>query len=543
MKLREIIAITESGSSAAGTEFVVTNPSTDEFSFTASNCVTTPQRIERVRITTDLVVERFVESGWQSWSTVRPTTPGDARPERSDAPRWFRHQMLADGAAAGLALSADTMLLHEGGVLGSLDLAGPPVTFRIEADGSVFIDVLLDGIILEPGATRDLASIATLEGDPSALYSGWAETSGVRAGRRPSRPAPLGWCSWYQYFTEVTANDIRTNTALAAQHGLELIQIDDGWQASIGEWGSTNERFGTPIEGLAAEIQDAGMSAGIWTAPFLAIEGGPLATNRPEWLVTNEAGTPRTAMVHGLWGGRVFALDTSRLDVQDHLIATYRNLRNLGFTYFKIDFLHAGAVPGSRATSGTATRFDALRQGLEAIRTGIGDDAYLLGCGCPLGAGVGIVDAMRVSEDVAPHWEPGAHFAGWPESSVGTMNAVEQSIRRSPLHRRWFSNDPDCALLRPVETTLTSQQRRVLAETVTGTGGFTMVSDDLSTYSPVEWDILAAMDQQRTLVDTPLELIDPLSKTSLSVAGENHYLSVDLVTPTSSLSVVPSKDR
>ena len=33
-----------------------------------------------------------------------------------------------------------------------------------------------------------------------------------------------------------------------------------------------------------------------------------------------------------------------------------------------------------------------------------GDDAFLLGCGCPLGPAVGVVDAMRIGADVTPYW-------------------------------------------------------------------------------------------------------------------------------------------
>ena len=43
-----------------------------------------------------------------------------------------------------------------------------------------------------------------------------------------------------------------------------------------------------------------------------------------------------------------------------------------------------------------------MRAGYDAIRRGAGDDAFLLGCGAPLGPRVGVVDGMRIGADVAP---------------------------------------------------------------------------------------------------------------------------------------------
>ena len=40
------------------------------------------------------------------------------------------------------------------------------------------------------------------------------------------------------------------------------------------------------------------------------------------------------------------------------------------------------------------------------MREAAGEDVTLLGCGCPLGAAVGHVDAMRASADAGPSWLP-----------------------------------------------------------------------------------------------------------------------------------------
>lgn len=489
--------------------------------------------LRRVVIATDLEVDRFVEHGWQSWSTALPRRASEIDAGRGTAPRWLRDEMLTEGDLAGTAGAGDLFLAHEGGVVGSLDPTGAPLSCRVRPDGSVELAFDVDGLVIAEGEEVELGGIIDLEGRPGPALSEWATRSA--AGRaRPGRPQPLGWCSWYQYFTKVTAAEIEANLELAARHGLELVQIDDGWQPSIGEWRGTADRFGGSMASLADKIRGRGLSAGVWTAPFLALEGSPLALARPEWILRDEQGRPRRVMHHGDWGGWVWALDTSRDDVLEHLGGQFRELRSLGFDYFKIDFLYAAAMPGQRSGQPMA-RHEALRRGLEAIRDAIGEDAYLLGCGCPLGAAVGIVDACRVSEDVAPFWAPRLHFPSWPECSVATANAVEQSLRRAPLHRRFFSADPDCALLRPSDTELSAEERRVLAEVVVGTGGFTVVSDDLSLYGPAEWELLAEMGEQRGVVDAPLELVDPLADSHLELRGPSHRLEVDLSTPRSTL--------
>jgi alpha-galactosidase len=210
------------------------------------------------------------------------------------------------------------------------------------------------------------------------------------------------------------------------------------------------------------------------------------------------------------WGGWALALDTTHPGVLDHLTATFAALAAQGFDYHKVDFLYAAALPGRRHDP-AMTRAQALRAGLAAVREGIGDDAFLLGCGCPFAPAVGLVEAMRVSPDVAPWWAPQRIRPGMEEASSCARQAVVTSLLRAPLHRRLWINDNDCLLLRPSGTGLEPWQRRVLAAAVAGGGGFTLVSDDLSLYGPDEWALLESVVAAAPAGDTPLDLIDPFA--------------------------------
>ena len=503
------------------------------FKITLRSLVEYPVLLDRVIATFAGEMQTVLEHGWQSWSTVRSARPSDIRPERGDAPRWFRGEMLADRDGAGTLVTVDTFCLTDTYVLGALTATTCLLTFAV-TETAVEAHYLLDDVILEPGMEFELDTLWYREGPAGPNYSTYAERAGLASNARVDRGAPTGWCSWYHYFTNVTSAHIEANGEIAAAHGLGLVQIDDGWQAEIGDWSSTSPRFGTPIGDLATSIVADGGVAGLWSAPFLAIEGGKLATEHPDWLVLNDQGLPATALFHETWGGKVFALDTTRDDVLAHLVETYRHLSEQGFEYHKVDFLFAAGIPGVRSGNGLFTRAMALQRGLQSIREGIGDDAYLLGCGGPLLSVVGIVDAMRVSEDVAPFYEPKIFFPGFPEGTVATKNAIQQSVLRAPLHRRWFLNDPDCLLLRPTDTELSPTERRVLATSILGTGAYLVASDDLSLYGADEWETFNQLMDLQSAADSTLTLANPFAL-SPRVIGETYTLEINWNLPSAKL--------
>jgi alpha-galactosidase len=431
--------------------------------------------------------------------------------------------MLADREGAGHELAGDTYLVFDGGAIGALASRHQFTRFVVEADGTIRIEWLLDGRHVESGEEVVLESVAVVLGDPGESYAHYVTLASAGA-RAPYTPTPA-WCSWYHYFGEITPADIRDNLALAAAHGIDVVQIDDGWQKEIGVWTEVAATWGEPLDHIAREIRDAGCRPGIWTAPFLAIEGGSLAREHPEWLVRNDAGEPTTALYHGGWGGKIFALDTTHPEVLHHLERTYRHLQQQGFTYFKIDFLHAGAAVGHRFDP-TQTRAEAFVQGLESVRRGIGDDATLVGCGSPLLAAVGLVDVMRVSEDVAPFFYPRTYFPGFPENTVAAQNALEASLLRAPLHQRWFALDPDCILLRTSDTELSPHERDLVARGAAAASSFIVVSDRLSLYSPSEWSY--AHELWRTVPQGVRRLPQPLQRPLRIQFDDDTFCDIDI---------------
>lgn len=503
-----------------------------------------PVALDRVRLRTSARPSVVLEHGWQSWSPVGRRRVGDVTPWRRMAPWWVRATYHACPELAGKAVTGDHFLLMAdgcgpqggGGLVGFLDGARHLATVVATTD-DVVVTALLDGVVLAPGQERPLDPLWVVDGEPGRCYSEylahWAATAGALAGAE----SPLGWCSWYRYFSRVTPVDCRSNLGPAADHGLELFLLDDGYERAVGDWLSPNRRFAAdPPARLAAEIHRLGMTPGIWTAPFLASPRSTLARAHPEWLAgTRRPGShaadgrrPCRAMWNPVaWGGWALALDTTEPAVLDHLRRTYAALAGDGWRYHKIDFCYAAAVPALRRGDGRSTRAEALRAGLRAVRDGAGSGAVIAGCGIPLAQSVGLVDIMRVSPDTAPRWSPGLlRLPGYLDLAPAAVSALQGSVLRAPMHRRLWVNDPDCLLLRPVRTRLAASQRRLLAEAVAGTGGFTVVSDDLATYGPDEWAVLDRLRRLRPQVDRPLDIVDPFADELVVTAPRGQRLEV-----------------
>jgi alpha-galactosidase len=345
-----------------------------------------------------------------------------------------------------------------------------------------------------------------------------------------SAPYRVGWCSWYHYFEHVTERSFTSDVARAADWPIDVLQLDDGFQASIGDWTRTDESFPSGLQAVADQVTSRGRLAGLWLAPFLAAPDSQLALDHPDWIARFPGGEPLIAMHNDHWGGFVHALDTSHPEVQAHLEQLARELVEMGFTYLKLDFTFAPGFDGVWRDR-SLTPAQRVRAGYDAIRRGAGDDTFLLGCGAPQGACIGVVDGMRIGPDVAPWWSPKPElwpYPGYEGTIPATANAWRNTLARSFQHRRLWLNDPDCLMLRHTETDLTEEQVRAWALAVGVSGGMAVISDDLSLLDARASDLLnevvalgrAADDAARTGAAPRCDdLLTSAVPTTLSAAG------------------------
>lgn len=314
----------------------------------------------------------------------------------------------------------------------------------------------------------------------------WAENFARAAGVGEIRVPPTLWCSWYHYLTRVTEADIDENLLAIEELDLaiDVVQIDDGYQAELGDWLELSERFRC-LRDVVARIHDRGRRAGIWVAPFLVGHKSEVFRDHQDWLLDGASAG------YG-WEQDLAALDAASPGGEGYLRRVFETLAGVGFDFYKLDFVYAGALPGPRAHELTGVQ--AYRHGLQVIRESVCPGAYVLGCGAPILPSVGLVDAMRVSPDISHHVEPSDGDQSQPSQRAATRNGQA----RVWMHGRFWVNDPDCLI-----AATSMQDRERWAEHVAAYGGLRASSDRLRELD--EWGLQTTRELLRPVPATPFE--------------------------------------
>jgi alpha-galactosidase len=426
-----------------------------------------PGRVEVLRLP---VPRLFLMNNWQSWGPAQTAGPSDIFPElraiHAANPYgfspllgellervWSDYFIAWDGACLGFLTSriAHPFFLVEG-----TELVGYLEYFKADFEDPVPVEPLA---ILRDGAVENLLDVygSLVKKENRVRIDPWN---------------PVGWCSWYHYFGNLTWDDVVRNVETARElrrdFPFEVFQLDDGYEQDIGDWLKVRPGY-PPLDGLADGITRNGFKAGIWTAPFSASETSDVFAKHPGWMVA-EGGRPK--FCHRSWSRSIFALDVTHPRVQSHIFDIFAALKRAGFEYFKIDFLFGSAMPGDRRKN--RTPIQAYREGLRIIRRAVGR-GFVLGCGAPLLPSAGLVDGMRIGEDTAPYWKTKPSAFQGPNAYFALKNA----LLRQFMHRRFWLNDPDCVLLRDREIELTGNERELYALTCGALDNMIIDSDNL----------------------------------------------------------------
>jgi len=293
---------------------------------------------------------------------------------------------------------------------------------------------------------------------------------------------PSGWCTWYYYYRVVDPAEVIANAHWIAEHlapfGARYVQLDDGWQGmgergpgAYRDWSTIDPRFqAIGLGGLADSIRALDLEAGIWIAPH-GQSNAEVAHSSGAFLWT-----PGDSSASTTWEGR-YLLDPTARTAPKYLGGIFERLRDLHYTYFKIDgqtiVVHEygdetrymrGPVP-----KGTPSQVGAelYRKTLHTIRGAIGDSSYLVASwGTPL-EGVGLYNGSRTGGDIVQGWD-------------GVLGAVSTVQRWNFLHNIAWYSDPDVLLVRPPMREGTA---RVWA-TIMGLTGQSLMSSDRLTDLP-----------------------------------------------------------
>jgi hypothetical protein len=248
--------------------------------------------------------------------------------------------------------------------------------------------------------------------------------------------APIGWWSWTAYYYGVTQNTVLTNADWLAQNlkplGYQYCFVDEGYQYARGEYATANGKsFPNGMGYLTHHAQNEGLTFGVWVAPFEVSELSYVYEHHKDWLVHNLAGEP----IHlGKAGGKntdeLYALDPTNPGAQEYLKYTYNTLvKDWGVRLIKMDFMDTSAVEGVHYRPNT-TALEALRIGLEIIRSTVGDDVILDKDGSFMLTPVGIVNTGRIGQDTG-------HTFG------STHDAATGIAARYYMNRNFYVSDPD----------------------------------------------------------------------------------------------------
>ena len=403
-------------------------------------------------VTLDEPSANHYRHGWGSWDPTawRPLSESPWR-------IWNRpNRLLTAGDTA-----TDDPTKHRGSLVGALELASDQVLLvgALGIDAAV-VDATPNSLrgSSETGSVPWLIAVGPEESVWQHYTGALRDALGIPWRSEITTPArhvgPI-WSSWYSWFEEITADIIRDEIGPAAALGYDVLQIDDGWMQTVGDW-QAGPNFPDGMASIAAEIREAQMRAGLWLAPFIALPTSRVVLDHPEMFLQDDSGFLNAG--HN-WGEHYFALDLSRADAQEWVRHTVGTCHGWGFDVLKLDFLYAGALKARRHRN--IGREEAYRLGLRAARAAVGDNAYLLGSGTPVAASLGLVDGMRVGPDTAPYWDNTERLAD--PSGPAVVNALRNSVSRlwlSPL----VECDPDVAIFRSRGSLLSPEAAQVSAD-------------------------------------------------------------------------------
>ena len=341
----------------------------------------------------------------------------------------------------------------------------------------------VEGLILNEGQEYEMFDIAIIKGDMNNVMDKYFfDFVGCK---KPAISHLSGYTSWYNYFQNINEDIILRdlNGLDRASEEVNIFQVDDGYQAAVGDWLITDhKKFPHGMKFIADKIHDKGYKAGLWLAPFSAQCNSILAKKHPDWLLRQKRNGKKMLGCQG-WGG-AYTLDIYNPEVRAYIKKVFDTVLNVwGFDMVKLDFLYSQCIEPRNGK----TRGEIMCDGVDLLREACGDK-WILGCGVPLGACMGIFDACRISCDVNKNWKFELKKSLNINSIVtcirtnaempSSQNAITNTIFRNHLDGRAFCNDPDVFFLRDINIGYNMEQKLLHGKVNTVCGNVLFVSDN-----------------------------------------------------------------
>lgn len=323
-------------------------------------------------------------------------------------------------------------------------------------------------------------------------------------------PKIFGYTSWYNYYQDINEG-ILLRDLDALDERFDLFQIDDGYETKVGDWLFVDgEKFPNGLKPIADAAHAKGLKAGIWLAPFVAEEKSELFSTRKDLFKrTADGGYVKCG---SNWSG-FYALDLENPEARDYVKNCLTHYADMGFDFFKLDFLYAASLEPVKGKSRSMVAQDAYA----FLRECLGDK-MILGCGATVFNSINNFDYLRVGPDVSLKFDDVLYMRFMHRERVSTKVTLQNTIFRSFFNDRLFGNDPDVFLLRDDNIRLSSEQKRALITINALFGSVLMTSDNLASYD----------DEKRALLKTALELFRGARVTSYARKAKAIEIVYDL---------------
>jgi len=411
--------------------------------------------------TADLpAVDRLLHNGYQSWTYTGVEPIPDAIVDANGTAPHGGDDENPLGEIAGVSWwwTALADANGRGAVIGATGGTVFKTYVAVDSRVRVVQGITGDAITIAPGATKTLDGLYVAMGDVSARLDDYARAVAALHPPAVPRHAPLaGWGSWNLYYAHITAADLRTEAAWAAQKivplGMHDFLLDDGYETHWGSW-SASPAFGADLGTLDAEQVAAGLSPAVWMAPLYVKTDDPLVAANPTWFVHAADGSLRT---YTNIGPDYAALDVTSDGARAFVVRSLQAMRAAGYRTLKIDFLFGGAIEGTRAQP--MTSLESYAAWMKTIREAV-PDVHLVGCGAPILPSVGWVDSMRIGPDIA--------YDTSPAPTYPFLSAAARHVAMRAMTDAWWALDPDVVLLRGAAIDDAAAWTTIVASAMTG---------------------------------------------------------------------------
>ncbi len=176
-------------------------------------------------------------------------------------------------------------------------------------------------------------------------------------GKYAGQARPVLLNSWEAAYFDFNADTIVRLAESAAQLGIDMVVMDDGWfgkreddNSSLGDWQVNERKLGCTLGEMIERVNGCGVKFGIWVEPEMVSEDSDLYREHPDWALKVPGREP-------VRGRNQLVLDFSREDVREFIFDRICSVLEQGnIEYLKWDMNRSLAdVYSARSVQGKVT--------------------------------------------------------------------------------------------------------------------------------------------------------------------------------------------